>query len=653
MGVVHVDVMDGRFCSGAHRGSALHQGAAHAAAQGRASDGPRAARRAAGVRGCRCGHRHGARGGGRPHPPRAPASGRHGEHTLPGAPIVRGLALWSGHSPRMAHGAAARRGGHDRAVGRRSGVGRTGVRARRRWTGWPREGHHRGLGTPDTHLRRWRHHHGQHPAGGRGRPRPGRWPGVPCSPAGGWPRTRRPSWRLCAASERADPRKAGWLHALEMVGRGSRCLRRPIRGRVGRRALPAYLLVPPAGRGTGPRAARRRQQLGQGPWRSLLGDETSRPSSSRARGSTWPPSSRPDTWASILPTCGVCGRLSELDDAAMVEQLRTHLLRADSPTPSIEALVHAFLPATYVDHTHADAVLALTNGPDGGALTRVALGENVIVLPYTTPGFQLALAAAQALEARPDAEGMVWSHHGLVTWGETARASYERMIRTSDSGRAIPGARRRPAPSAGAPPPGPAAGRLRPSGPRLEARAQRGASADLSSRLATVAPLIRGALAETHRRLRPSLQARDRAVPATIPSCWRLWRLPARARTWSLRPSPATTSSAPKPCLCGWRGCPSTTRSSSASPSRRGSGGVLSRLPGVPRPSRGRDAGGRAALRSAAARGPHPRRRSALCRSRPTRIDHRPRHHAAHRGGQGARRGDERPRAAARRRQRR
>ena len=166
--------------------------------------------------------------------------------------------------------------------------------------------------------------------------------------------------------------------------------------------------------------------------------------------------------------------LSALDDEAMVEQLRTHLLRADSPTPSIEALVHAFLLGIYIDHTHADAILALTNRSDGGALTRAALGEGVIVLPYTTPGFQLALAAAQALEEQPDAEGMVWSHHGLVTWGQTARASYERMIDLVTRAERFLEARRRPAGAA----------------------RSAGASADPSSRLAMVAPLIRGALAE-------------------------------------------------------------------------------------------------------------------------------------------------------------
>jgi rhamnose utilization protein RhaD (predicted bifunctional aldolase and dehydrogenase)/NAD(P)-dependent dehydrogenase (short-subunit alcohol dehydrogenase family) len=120
--------------------------------------------------------------------------------------------------------------------------------------------------------------------------------------------------------------------------------------------------------------------------------------------------------------------LPALSDGAMVDQLRTHLFRADSPTPSIEALVHAFLPATFIDHTHADAILLLTNREDGEIAVAEALGPDVIVIPYVTPGFKLALAAATALEAQPEARAMVWAHHGIVTWGRTARASYEAMI---------------------------------------------------------------------------------------------------------------------------------------------------------------------------------------------------------------------------------
>jgi rhamnose utilization protein RhaD (predicted bifunctional aldolase and dehydrogenase)/NAD(P)-dependent dehydrogenase (short-subunit alcohol dehydrogenase family) len=177
--------------------------------------------------------------------------------------------------------------------------------------------------------------------------------------------------------------------------------------------------------------------------------------------------------------------VAELSDEAMVDQLRTHLLRSDSPSPSIEALVHAFLPAFYVDHTHADAVLSLTNRPDGLALTQRALGDKVIVLPYITPGFKLAKACIAAFEEQSDAVGMVWGHHGIVTWGATARESYEAMIqlvsRAEDflaSERPDEGVRMRGTAATG-------------TGDRALAEL-----AEAELRLARIAPIVRGLLAE-------------------------------------------------------------------------------------------------------------------------------------------------------------
>jgi rhamnose utilization protein RhaD (predicted bifunctional aldolase and dehydrogenase)/NAD(P)-dependent dehydrogenase (short-subunit alcohol dehydrogenase family) len=120
--------------------------------------------------------------------------------------------------------------------------------------------------------------------------------------------------------------------------------------------------------------------------------------------------------------------LDALDDEAMANELRTHLFDARSATPSLETLVHAFLPAKFVDHTHADAVLALTNQRGGEAIVREALGDDVIVLGYVRPGFQLAKAVAAAWERSPGRRAMVWMRHGVLTWGATARESYEAMI---------------------------------------------------------------------------------------------------------------------------------------------------------------------------------------------------------------------------------
>ncbi len=120
--------------------------------------------------------------------------------------------------------------------------------------------------------------------------------------------------------------------------------------------------------------------------------------------------------------------LPDIADEALVNELRTHLFQHDAPTPSVEAFVHIFLSPKYIDHTHADAILALTNQPDGEKYVREALGEGLIVLDYFPPGLQLAKAAAQAFEANPQATAMVWKHHGLLTWGETAKESYDKTI---------------------------------------------------------------------------------------------------------------------------------------------------------------------------------------------------------------------------------
>jgi rhamnose utilization protein RhaD (predicted bifunctional aldolase and dehydrogenase)/NAD(P)-dependent dehydrogenase (short-subunit alcohol dehydrogenase family) len=116
--------------------------------------------------------------------------------------------------------------------------------------------------------------------------------------------------------------------------------------------------------------------------------------------------------------------LSELSDLEMANEFLTHILGAHLATPSIETLVHVFIPSRFVDHTHPDAILALTNQKDGKNLVQEALGERVAVLEYVPPGFKLAKAVAIALEKNPKATAMVLMRHGLVTWGETAQECY-------------------------------------------------------------------------------------------------------------------------------------------------------------------------------------------------------------------------------------
>jgi rhamnulose-1-phosphate aldolase/alcohol dehydrogenase len=120
--------------------------------------------------------------------------------------------------------------------------------------------------------------------------------------------------------------------------------------------------------------------------------------------------------------------VSEMSDEEMVNQLRTHLFDAASPNPSVETLLHAFLPHKFVDHSHADVIVALSNQDTGEALLAEALGPGVAFVPYVMPGFDLAQAAAAVAEQNPEADALVLLHHGLFTWGDTARQSYERHL---------------------------------------------------------------------------------------------------------------------------------------------------------------------------------------------------------------------------------
>lgn len=121
-----------------------------------------------------------------------------------------------------------------------------------------------------------------------------------------------------------------------------------------------------------------------------------------------------------------------LSDEEMVNAQRTRLLDASAPNPSVETLLHAFLPAKFVDHSHADAVLALANQPNSEALCREVFGDTLAIVPYVMPGFALAKLAAQVAETHPVAEGLVLLNHGLFTFGESARESYERHIAAVD-----------------------------------------------------------------------------------------------------------------------------------------------------------------------------------------------------------------------------
>jgi rhamnulose-1-phosphate aldolase/alcohol dehydrogenase len=121
--------------------------------------------------------------------------------------------------------------------------------------------------------------------------------------------------------------------------------------------------------------------------------------------------------------------LPGLSDEAMVNDQRTNLLDASSPNPSVETLLHAFLPHKFVDHSHADAILVIANQPNSVKLCKEIYGDELGVVPYIMPGFDLAKAAAEAYEKNPKVKGLVLINHGLFTFGDTAKESYDAHIR--------------------------------------------------------------------------------------------------------------------------------------------------------------------------------------------------------------------------------
>ena len=120
--------------------------------------------------------------------------------------------------------------------------------------------------------------------------------------------------------------------------------------------------------------------------------------------------------------------LTTLSDEDMVNFERSNLIDGSAPTPSIETLLHAFLPHSFVDHTHSTDVLSLTNQSNGDELCREVFGDRAGIVPYIKPGFDLAKMAATVFEAGPDVEALILLKHGIFTFAETAQQAYERMI---------------------------------------------------------------------------------------------------------------------------------------------------------------------------------------------------------------------------------
>ena len=120
--------------------------------------------------------------------------------------------------------------------------------------------------------------------------------------------------------------------------------------------------------------------------------------------------------------------LATIGDEELVGIERANLIDPHAPNPSVEVMLHAFLPHKFIDHTHATAVLSVIDQPRGEQLCAEVFGDRIAFVPYLMPGFGLAKKAIDVFERAPGCEGLILSKHGLVTFGETTREAYERMI---------------------------------------------------------------------------------------------------------------------------------------------------------------------------------------------------------------------------------
>jgi rhamnulose-1-phosphate aldolase/alcohol dehydrogenase len=135
----------------------------------------------------------------------------------------------------------------------------------------------------------------------------------------------------------------------------------------------------------------------------------------------------------------------EMADAEMVDYLLRAGLNPGQPRPSIETLLHAFVPAPHVDHTHPDAIIALTAAPGGRGLADHAFADEAVWIDYMRPGFRLAKDVAAAIRANPSSRFVLLAKHGLVTWGSTDEEAYHATLEAvSRAGRALEDSARKP-----------------------------------------------------------------------------------------------------------------------------------------------------------------------------------------------------------------
>jgi Uncharacterized conserved protein len=122
-------------------------------------------------------------------------------------------------------------------------------------------------------------------------------------------------------------------------------------------------------------------------------------------------------------------KFQNMTDNDMVNFLRNNLLNSSSPNPSVETLLHAFLPHKYIDHTHSNAILSLVNLENSNTILKKIFGNKLAIVPYVMPGFDLAKKCYQIYNKDKKVEGLLLLNHGIFTFAETAEDSYNQMIK--------------------------------------------------------------------------------------------------------------------------------------------------------------------------------------------------------------------------------
>ena len=131
-------------------------------------------------------------------------------------------------------------------------------------------------------------------------------------------------------------------------------------------------------------------------------------------------------------------KLDRLSDEDMVTLLRANLIDPSAPNPSVEALLHAFIPHKFVDHTHSTAILAIADQAESKAMCDLLFGKKMGFVPYIMPGFALAKAAAEVFDQDPTVDGLILDKHGIFTFGATAKEAYDDRRRSREDQRPSP-----------------------------------------------------------------------------------------------------------------------------------------------------------------------------------------------------------------------